>query len=90
MRAIRSIWVRGMDHLRQNEQNPMRVWTRVGSMAAVTEVPVAPHALLNTALAAVVGLLIAVGTAFLLEYLAGERQPVEVREQALDSGAVSD
>jgi len=78
-----------VDHLRQNEQNPMRVWTRVGSMAAVPEVPVSPHALLNTALAAVVGLMIGVGAGFLLECLEGERQPGGVREQALAPEVIS-
>ena len=50
----------------------------------------APHALLNTALAAVVGLMVGVGTAFLLDYLEGERQPVGVREQALAPEVASD
>jgi len=66
-----------------------RAW--VTSTADVPQRPLEPpRTLQNTILAAVVGLLIAVGVAFLLEYLAGERQPVEVREQTLDSGAVSD
>ena len=56
---------------------------RVGSTAGVPEVAVAPRTLTNTALAAVAGLMMAVGVAFLIEYLKGERQPGGVRERAM-------
>ncbi len=61
---------------------------QVGSSAAVPEVAVAPRTLTNTALAAVVGLMMAVGVAFLIEYLEGERQPVKARERAMASQAM--
>ncbi len=56
---------------------------RVGSTAAVPELPIAPRPLLNTALAAVAGLMLGIGAAFVLEYLEGERQPGGVRERAV-------
>jgi len=46
--------------------------TRVASRAAVPQQPVAPRTLTNTALAGVIGLMLALGTAFLLDYLQGQ------------------
>ena len=45
---------------------------------------------MNTALATVLGLMIGVGAAFLLEYLEGEQKPVKVRRQDLAPEAASD
>ena len=89
-RGIQYMVTRELEEARiLNEDTANRAW-----VASTAEVPLRPleppRTLQNTILAAVVGLLIAVGVAFLLEYLEGERQPVEVCEQALDSGAVSD